>query len=66
MIASELDSRISALENDIKELFTEAKNDESRKRILDVVQKAQRDHEPPVDVIWRMFMSVSQLGLDFA
>lgn len=59
MDASELDARISALAQSIEELTVDAQDEATRKKLLGVVEQAQKKLESPMDVIWKLIMSVS-------
>lgn len=53
-------SRIATLAQDIDALNKDiAQNNASRKQLLDVLQGAAAKVESPVEMIWRMMMSVS-------
>jgi hypothetical protein len=66
MITSEIDSKIIALAQSIEELAGDVQDEASRKKLLGVVEKAQRKLESPMDVIWKLIMSVGVLKMNMS
>ena len=64
MVNSEIDSRINALAQSIEDLAADVQDEVSRKKLLGVVEQAQRKLESPMDLIWKLIMSVSILNID--
>jgi hypothetical protein len=62
MSTTELDQKIDQFSRDLQLLCAESiQNETSRKNLMDVVMRANAQLEAPVETVWRMIMSVSQL-----
>lgn len=63
MSTTALDQKIDNLSYDLQVLCVESvQNETSRKKLMDVVMRANAQLEAPVETVWRMIMSVSQLS----
>lgn len=61
MSSIKLDQKIDQLSHELQALCAESKqNETSRKKLMDVVMRANAQLEAPVETVWRMIMSVSQ------
>jgi len=57
MASSDLNIRIDSLEKEIESLAADVTDENLRKKLLSVIQKARSQVESPVETIWRMIMS---------